>query len=139
VVHQRDQGTRVVVEEGRVEIAVADTIVSSPAPATKIFLQPGNLLQFRKGSRNLSPQMVTMGLYTSWWRDHLILDDTPFEQILYRLEETYNIEVKIKNKHLLSRTLSGSIENRNLDVIVEALAKALQVPVRREGQVVTFG
>ncbi|MGH7457451.1 MAG: DUF4974 domain-containing protein, partial [bacterium] len=75
----------------------------------------------------------------TWWRDHLILEDTPFEQVVHRLEETYGIEVKVKDKRLLRRTLSGSIENRDLEVIIEALAKALRVPVHREGQAVVFG
>lgn len=139
VVYDRGQGTRVVVEEGGVEVAVADTISLSNIPVAQVLLRPGNMLQFRKGSRSLSPQLVNFGLHTTWWRDRLILEDTPFEQIIHRLEETYGIEVKVKDKLLLRRTLSGSIENRDLDVIVEALAKALRVPVHREGQVVIFG
>jgi ferric-dicitrate binding protein FerR (iron transport regulator) len=139
VVYERGQGTRVVVEEGGVEVAVADTISLSNIPVAQVQLRPGNMLQFRRGSRSLSPQLVNFGLHTTWWRDRLILEDTPFEQIIHRLEETYGIEVKVKDKLLLRRTLSGSIENRSLDVIVEALAKALRVPVHREGQAVIFG
>jgi ferric-dicitrate binding protein FerR (iron transport regulator) len=129
----------VVVEEGGVEVAVADTISLSKIPVAEVQLRPGNMLQFRKGSRLLRPQLVNVSLYTTWWRDHLILEDTPFEQVIHRLEETYGIRIEVKDQSLLRRTLSGSIENRSLDVIVEALAKALRVPVRREGQVVIFG
>jgi ferric-dicitrate binding protein FerR (iron transport regulator) len=139
VVYDRGQGTRVVVEEGGVEVAVADTISLSNIPVAEVQLAPGSMLQFRKGSRLLHPQQVKVGLHTTWWRDHLILEDTPFEQVIHRLEETYGIEVRVKDKLLLRRTLSGSIENRDLDVIVEALAKALRVPVHQEGQVVIFG
>jgi len=139
VVHERGPGTRVVVEEGEVEITVADTTAARPVPGAKVFLKPGNLLQFQKGDRHLSPQLVHVGPYITWWRDRLILEDTPFGQIVKRLEETYGIEVDVKDKVLLQQTLSGAIENRNLDVTTEALAKVLRVSVRRKGQVVIFG
>ncbi len=137
VVHDRGQGTRVVVEEGGVEVAVADT--SSSAAAAKVLLTSGNLVHFHKGARTLIPSVVNVGPYMYWWHDQLILQDTPFQQVLYRLEETYGIQTEVKDEHLLKRTLSGAIENGGLEVITTALATALQVPVRREGQVVIFG
>lgn len=139
VVYERGQGTRVIVEEGGVEVAIADTISLSRIPVAQVQLGPGHMLQFQKGSRLRRPQQVNVGLHTTWWRDHLILEDTPFEQVIHRLEETYGIRVEVKDQSLLRRTLSGSIENRDLNVIIEALAKALRVPVHREGQAVIFG
>lgn len=139
VVYDRGQGTRVVVKEGGVEVTVSDTSSVSTVSVAKVILRSGNLLQFQKGSRTLAPQLVNIGLYTTWWRDHLVLEDTPFEKVIHRLEETYGIHVEVKDERVLKRTLSGSVENRNLDVITEALAKALGVTVSREGQVVVFG
>lgn len=139
VIYERGKGTRVVVEEGGVEVMVADTSALSPASAAKILLKPGHLLQFQKGMRNLTPKDVNILAYTTWWREHLVFEETPFEEIVQRLEETYGIEIEVKDQRLLHRTLSGSIENRNLGVIVEALAKALKIPVQQKGQVVIFG
>ncbi len=138
-VHERGEGTRVVVEEGGVEITVSDTVAVKTASPAKAMLLPGNLLRFNRGNRVLSPQIVNVGAYTTWWRDHLLLNDTPFEQIIQRLEETYGIHVEVTDERLLQRTLSGSIENHNLDVTTEALAKALRVTVHREGRSVFFG
>lgn len=138
VVHERGEGTRVVVEEGGVEVTVADTNSQQPLGGAQVFLNPGQLLQFQKGSRDLHPLLVSIGLYTTWWRDHLILKDTPFVQIVRRLEETYGVRVEVNNNRLLQRTLSGSIENQNLEVITEALAKALRVNVYRQSDVVVF-
>jgi ferric-dicitrate binding protein FerR (iron transport regulator) len=139
VVYERGQGTRVVVEEGGVMVTVADTNASQTAPATQALLNPGHLLQFQKGSRDIAPKSVNSGIYTSWWREHLELEGAPFGQVIRRLEETYGIRIEVEDESLLQRTLSGSIENRNLEVITEALAKALSTTVRRKGQVVVFG
>lgn len=139
VVYDRGQGTRVVVERGGVEVAAADTSSQVAISRAKTLLTTGNSVHFHKGARNLTPETVQVGPYTTWWRDQLVLQDTPFEQIVHRLEETYGIQVEVKDENLLKRTLSGTIENRNLEVITEALAKALRVALRRQGQVVIFG
>lgn len=139
VVHERGRGTRVVVEEGGVQVSVADSTAAEETPAAKILLNPKQMLQFQKGDSVLQPHVVNLGLYTTWWRDELVLEDTPFEHIIRRLEETYGVKVEVKDKRLLQRTLSGSLENRNLDVITKALAKALRTSVSRQGQIVIFG
>jgi len=139
VVHERGAGTRVVVEEGGVQVTVADSASTDEIAAARILLKPSQLLHFQKGNSALNPQGVRLGLYTTWWRDELVLEDTPFEHIIRRLEETYGVSVEVKDPRLLQRTLSGSMENRNLDVITKALARALRTSVSREGQVIIFG
>ncbi len=69
----------------------------------------------------------------------MILEQTPFKEIVRRLEETYGVTVKVSDRRLLQRTLSGSIENQNLEIVTDALANALEVPVRRDGEVIIFG
>lgn len=139
VVYDRGEGTRVVVEEGGVEVLAVDSRTLSPVPETKVLLKPGDLLQFRKGSRTLQPKPVNILPYTTWWLDFIVLKETPFEEIIQRLEETYGIQVQVKDERLLKRTLSGSIENQNLGVVTEALAKALRVPIHRKGKIIIFG
>jgi ferric-dicitrate binding protein FerR (iron transport regulator) len=133
VVYERGEGTRVAVEEGKVAVTVADT---STAQA---LLVSGQFVQFRKKDRALTPQVVALGFYTTWWQDYFKLEDTPFEQIARRLEETYGIRVQAYGERLQQRRLSGAIENRDLDVIITALAKALGTMAHREGNVVVFG
>lgn len=139
VVHERGRGTRVVVEEGGVRVSVAEGAAVGQGNAVETLLRPQQLLEFQKGDSVLRPQVVNLGLYTTWWREELVLEDTPFEHIIRRLEETYGVNVEVKDQRLLQRTLSGSLENRNLDVITKALAKALRTRVVRQGQVIIFG
>lgn len=139
VVYERGQGTRVVVEEGDVEVTATDTSALKTFPSAKALLRPGNLLRFKKGMRTLKPKSVNILPYTTWWLDKIILEETPFEQIVQRLEETYDVQVKVVDKRLLKRTLSGSIENQSLGIITEALAKALRVSVHRQGKQIIFG
>jgi len=139
VVYDRGQGTRVVVEEGGVEVAVADSASRSGAPVARVVLRPGNLVQFQKGDRTLHPRRVPVGVYTTWWRDRWLLEHTPVAEILRRVEETYGVEVRVSDPRLLQRTLSGAIENHSWEVILQALAKSLRVSVHQEGALVVLG
>jgi ferric-dicitrate binding protein FerR (iron transport regulator) len=139
VVYDRGEGTRVAVEEGKVEVVASDTSDLSASPAARVLLDPGSLVRFQKGDRALLPRKVDIRPYTTWRLGQLVLHETPFAEIVRRLEETYGVEVEVKDERLLRRTLSGSVENQNLAIITEALSRALQVPVKRQGHIVIFG
>lgn len=138
-VYERGSGTRVVVEEGGVEVSSDDARLVDLNSLTKIQLTPGDLLQFKKGKQTLKPISVNIKPFVTWWKNAMIFEKTPFKEILQRLEETYGVRVKVSDKRLLQRTLSGSIQNQNLIVVTDALANAMQVPVRREGTLIIFG
>ncbi len=131
-VYERGEGTHVAVEAGKV-------VVTSVLSAARVSLEPGQMTQFHKNDRALTPQAAPLGFYTTWWQDHIKLEGTPFGDVARRLEETYGIRVQVRAESLRQRKLSGAIENRDLDVIITALGKALGVPAQREGDTVIFG
>lgn len=134
-VYERGEGTRVTVEEGKVA-------VTNALGAARAFLEPGQFMQFHKNDNALTPSRrggTGLGFYTTWWQDYIKLEDTPFADIARRLEETYGVRVQVLDESLRQRKLSGAIENRDLNVIITALAKALGVPAQREGDIVIFG
>ncbi|HDZ11862.1 MAG TPA: DUF4974 domain-containing protein, partial [Bacteroidetes bacterium] len=139
-VYERGRGTRVVVEKGCVKVlAASDTGRSNRTFSASAFLRPGYLLQFSRGNQSLRPQAVNVKVYTSWRDDEFVFDHTPFRDIVRRIEETYGVHIKVSDKTLLKRSLSGSIENSSLQIITTALAKALQIPVHYEGKNIIFG
>jgi len=134
-VYERGAGTRVAVEAGKVAVANA----TGHAP---VFLEPGQFIQFYKEDPELAPSRrsdIALGFYTTWWQDYFKLEDTPFDDIARRLEETYGVRVQVRDESLRQRKLSGAIENRDLDVVINALAKALGTTAHRDGEVVVFG
>jgi len=139
VVYERGNGTRVVVEEGGVEVSSDDTRAVDLESLAKTQLSSGRLIQFTKGQPMPKPISVNIKPFVTWWKNAMILEQTPFKEIVRRLEETYGVTVKVSDKRLLQRTLSGSIENQNLEIVTDALANALKIPVRREGEVIIFG
>jgi len=130
VVYERGQGTRVVVEEGEVRVSILNI---SPEIHEKN-LHSFQLLQFRDDSKILSPENININPYITWWQKQLIVANTPFKDIVKRLEETFGIEIRVIDEKLLERTLSGSFDNQNLNVITKTLALVLNVEVVQEGQ-----
>ena len=129
-VYKRREHTRVVVEEGRVEVRIPAETDSLQAG---VYLNAGELLAFTGADRSLQPQRVNALVYTSWSGDKLIFDNTPFSEIARRLQETYAVTIEVGDSSLLSRTLSGSVENGSLNVIIEALARVLHTRVVYQG------
>jgi len=141
VVHERGMGTRVVVEEGGVEVFSDDNRNATPDIA-RVSLKPGDLVHFNRGDKNLLPSRrsgIAVAPYTTWREKQLVFEKTPFREIVQRLQETYGVQITVKNERLLDRRLSGKIKNFNLVITTDALASALNVPVRRTEQMVVFG
>lgn len=134
VVYERGEGTRVVVEQGRVKVSAGNS-----ADAVQATLAASHLVFFRAMDRDLNPRKIEILPYVSWWHEVMVLKQTPVTEIVKRLEETYGVEIQFADKKLLQRTLSGSIENRNLRVITEAIGEVLRVPVKHEGDTIIFG
>jgi ferric-dicitrate binding protein FerR (iron transport regulator) len=137
-VNSRKNQTEVVLISGSVK-AMAKTELDSQKISASVIMKPGEFLYFKKNAQDMKSQKVTKTLQTSWWKDQLVLNKTSLKELIIRLKETYGIEVEIKDDRLLERTITGSIENRDLNLIIETLGKVLQAPVYIKGNTVIFG
>ncbi len=129
--------TEVVLISGSVK-AVAKEKQESLDISASVIMKPGDYLRFKLGAEILSPKQEYNSLKTSWWKKQLVLKKTPVKEIIARLEDTYGIEVKLEDHSLIEKTISGSIENDSLDLIIEMLAKILGTRVSRSGNTVVF-
>ncbi|KAA3612595.1 MAG: DUF4974 domain-containing protein [Calditrichaeota bacterium] len=132
VVHSRGDGTKAVVEEGVVQVEVFES------SDDLIELKNGNIINFHKGQINGAPRKTNVLVHTSWASDNLVFDETSFEEIVQRIEETFAVEIVVKDESLLQEKVSGSIENSDLRIIIEALAKALQVKYTQTGNTIVL-
>ncbi|RMH86161.1 MAG: DUF4974 domain-containing protein, partial [Calditrichaeota bacterium] len=136
-VRDRGAGSRVTVEEGLVKITAIDSTGKHLSSKATAIVRPGQYVAFRRGDRQLTPHEARWGLYITWWRDHLVLREAPFREIVQRLEETYGLTIEVEDPALLDHTISGSIENRDLEIILRTLAEALQTRVeQQEGKII---
>lgn len=139
VVTTRNEGTRLAVEEGRVRVLPGHTAgAGKQNEAHTVMLGADeHIVFFADGRTRTYPEAVAL-LDRSWWKDSIVLDRTPLRLLLDRIESTYGVTCILENSALADRTLSGSIENLDLNSLVGAIAQALKLKVQREGTVLRF-
>ncbi len=57
-----------------------------------------------------------------WVQNRLVFDDEPLQDIVLKMERWYNVSIEIKTEELLSKRISGSFVNENIDQALEALS-----------------
>lgn len=129
-VNTRDKATRVVLEEGRVQVELHDTLSHN----TKRYdMHPGELTYFAAGLRNITVENVNPVVFTSWVHNKFVFDETPVNSVIRNIEEIYGVHIHITDSDILDQKISGSIKSYDLQVILKGLSKILNVKVIRNG------
>lgn len=152
---------RVITRDGTVEVLGTKFSVSSRNDKTTVVLEtgevyvlphlfqknnekgfvmsPDELAQFSTSNSEVARYQVNSLVYTSWKDSRLILDSTPVEEIFERLEFTFGVEFKVVDSSVLTRKLSGSIENADLHTMITILGEVLDLPVEVTNEYVYVG
>ncbi|WP_310392058.1 FecR domain-containing protein [Hymenobacter sp.] len=122
--------TKVVLNEGQIQLS--RRVAGNPAP---LLMKPGELVEYNEAAPQtpLVKRVVRPEFYSAWTSGHLDFDNTPVAEIITLLEDTYGLRITLANPALRQQKLTGSIPNHDLDVLLNAVGKSLDVTVRREG------
>ena len=132
-VNTTDGYSRVVLKEGKVRINVQDSLKKKNM---QYDMEPNEMALFSQDLDEIEVAQVNPEVYTSWASDSLVLDNTPLADLVKRIEFTYDVEIKVNNKALLDKKLSGRFKNLNLSFILEGIAKTLDVDIEKREQTV---
>lgn len=101
----------------------------------ELLMKPGELVEYRPTAPQapLAKRPVNATLYAAWTTGHLDFNDTPVAEIITLLEDTYGLEITVGNPALRQQKLTGSVPNHNVDVLLNAFSKSLDVRMRRVG------
>ncbi|HLR26434.1 MAG TPA: FecR domain-containing protein [Fodinibius sp.] len=134
VVSTRDSSTQVVLEEGRV--ALKSLIGKN---RKEITMKPGQLAELQPGRSAIKLTSVNPKVYSSWTTYMLVFDNTPLATVVSRLENTFGVNVIVRNQRLFERRISGAIDNTSLEIITSALANTLNTPIKVTNGTVYIG
>lgn len=106
----------------------------------QLLMQPGDLVEYDEAApqNRLARRTVQPALYSAWTSGQLEFDNTPVAEIVALLEDSYGLRISLRRPGLARQRLTGSIPSRNLDTLLEALGKALDVKIKKEGKQVWF-
>lgn len=121
--------SRVVLREGQVRV---DVPKSNDREGLNYIMNPGELAEFSSLMDKIKVNTVNALAYTSWSGDTLILDNTPLEELIDRIEFTYDVSVEVEDSDLLKQRLTGRLENTNIDFLLTGLAQVLDVNITKQ-------
>ncbi|WKN31447.1 FecR domain-containing protein [Porifericola rhodea] len=122
-VHSRRNKTQVVLESGKVRFKTAQDAT---------LLQPGEMVEYSETTRQVSKKTVQAEKFSAWKEQMLYFDDSPLTELAHLLEDNYGLQVVFHQQQLEGRKISGGVSARNLDVLLQALERLLQIDIKRD-------
>jgi transmembrane sensor len=132
-VKDRSGKTQVVLTSGKVQLSRNAWLATE-----KLMLKPGELAEYSSTQPKLTKKAVNPALYSSWRESKLIFSQHTLAEVLQLVEETYGLQVEVTDQALLMQEVTGSIPNPNVDVLLDALAKSLDLKITRKGNQVVL-
>ncbi len=131
-VYTRQSATRVVLNEGRIQMRVADN------PGNQLEMKPGEMFFADTKTRIFYKKPVDAQAQSSWRTDKLVFDGTTLAEIAGLLEDTYGLEVDIRNQKLNGQKFSGTIPSKDAATILRGLSGLFDLTITRTDNHVTI-
>ncbi len=126
-----DTATRVVVAEGRVAVR------QRSAPATRsVTLSRGDLAVLGSAGVPAVSRNVALDAYVGWTRGQLQFRNSPLADVLRQLERWYAIDIQLADPTLASVSVTGTFTSRSAVVVVQAVARSLNLRTEWHGDAV---
>lgn len=130
-----DEGARVAIAEGAVALLVRSSIRADADSA--VVLRPRQLGVLDDHRLRAVVSDVDLAPYLAWREGRLVFDDTPFPEVVRRLERWYDLEISGASLDSVDR-LHAVFSREPVDVVIGDIAVALGLDVEFDGNRVTF-
>jgi ferric-dicitrate binding protein FerR (iron transport regulator) len=120
-VNTRQQKASVLLAEGKVQLST---------PTGQIQMKPGELAVYNPAAKTLKLSKVPANS-VAWINGMIVLDNLTLKEILAYVNDTYGVQVSVKDPALLNKGLLGRMAINDLDVFLENLATSLDVQVHK--------
>jgi transmembrane sensor len=86
----------------------------------QLILAPNQRAVFRKSSNTINVEQVAAERNTAWRFEKLVFDETPFYDVIARLERWYDVKIHVGEQELSCR-LTAEIEHEKLEDVLKLL------------------
>ena len=131
--HLGEESTRVVVTDGKVSLTAIETDGGKERVIEEN--QSGKLIT---GQEIELQDIPDTELYTGWKDGKLIFYNTPFDEVIKRLERWYDIECIITDPALKQEHFTSVFEGESLRQVLDVIALSMNVQYEIDNQTVTF-
>ncbi|GAA4452542.1 hypothetical protein GCM10023189_16080 [Nibrella saemangeumensis] len=130
----RPQGTQVALNRGKVKLHYQAT----DRQEHELVMKPGDWVALdqqgllKRGSHKDAKQ------FAAWREQRFEFDNTPLQEVVTMLNETYGFTIKLADDRLATRTLTGTFRARTPDELLEALAQLLNLRIDRQHKTIVL-
>ncbi len=121
----RGEKTRVIVKEGRVNLA-------SKQKDAGVILTRDELSTIVRNEKPTVPKPVHASYLLGWLNNKLVFDKTPLSDVVDELERFYDIKLFMASENLKTYTLSGSFKNNDADSALTMICLALDLKYEKQ-------
>jgi len=119
-----DKFNRITLVEGKVKITEERQGKSNELG----ILSPDQMFQYRTENSSYDVLKVDAKKIASWTEGNLVFIDTPFEEVIEKLNRYYSVNIVIKDTRLKEYTYLATFKDETLDQIIELLK--ISAPIR---------
>ncbi|KAA2241781.1 DUF4974 domain-containing protein [Chitinophaga agrisoli] len=124
----REDRMQVVLNTGKVRLSSSHAAVM----AQPVVMQPGDLVEYKEQTSHYEKKNINAAQYASWKNHKLEFHNTDLGEVTRILQETYGIQVIVKDTSLLHQQFSGTVPSQNADMLLEGLSQLFDLKITRQ-------
>ncbi|WP_051350016.1 FecR family protein [Dyadobacter alkalitolerans] len=126
-VNHRAGRSNVMLKSGKIRLTVG---------GNQLLMVPGELAAFADDGSQIATSNVNPAVYNTWTERKIVFENTSLADIVTMLRQTYNLDVRVSDRRLLAKKLSGTASIHDIDVFLEALSGTFGLTVSRKNNYV---
>ena len=99
-----------------------------------VYMKPGEILEF--ASNNIIKTSGKVDQLSVWKDQKLVFDDTPVSEIMRQLRYIYGWDYANIGQDILDERLTGELDIRDEQKLINTLEKALRIRIDKEGNII---
>lgn len=124
-VHTRKEQTRVVLEEGKINLQLENGVEKEMAP--------GDLIAFSAKQNKILQEEKTLktAVHTSWKDGNLLFEDISLKDAMSQIAEIYGVKVTYGNDTIAAKRIHIGVPTTNLEICIKAMEIACKVKIQK--------
>lgn len=126
--YEKDNTLTATLKEG----SIALSFIGKDGKQQEQLLFPGQAITYRNNSQPTLISKAQVDIATSWTEGKIIFRNTPFKEVIQKLEKSYNVQFRIHNPNVYKNCFTGTLSNQRLDRILYILSQTSDIKFKHQ-------
>jgi len=132
-VNDRKDRIQIILQSGRILLGL-----DKKYSQRQILMRSGDYVEVNHKGKIMRKLMDTQP-YTAWQNSKLVFKETPLQEILLTLKDSYGYKLNVRDSLLLQETFTANYPADDINVLLEALSKSFNITINAEDKEILIG